>query len=36
MTYETIVVGKKNHLARITLNRPARLNAINSVIGRNY
>jgi len=34
MAYQTIIVGKKNHLARITLNRPDRLNAINSVMGR--
>ncbi|MDY6826872.1 MAG: enoyl-CoA hydratase/isomerase family protein [Bacillota bacterium] len=34
MAYETILVGKNNHVARITLNRPGRLNAINSVMGR--
>lgn len=34
MAYETIAVRKKSHVARITLDRPTRLNAINSVMGR--
>ena len=29
MTYETIILDKKEHVARITLNRPDRLNALN-------
>ena len=29
MTYETIIIDKKDHVARITLNRPDRLNALN-------
>jgi enoyl-CoA hydratase/carnithine racemase len=33
MAYETIIVEKKDHVARITLNRPQRLNAINSTLG---
>ncbi len=33
MAYETIIVEKRDHLARITLNRPQRLNAINSTLG---
>jgi len=33
MSYETIIVEKKDFIARITFNRPARLNAINSTLG---
>jgi enoyl-CoA hydratase/carnithine racemase len=33
MSYENIIVEKKDHVARITLNRPNRLNAINSALG---
>lgn len=33
MAYETIIVGKKDQVARITFNRPQRLNAINSTLG---
>ncbi|MCJ7806052.1 MAG: enoyl-CoA hydratase/isomerase family protein, partial [Clostridia bacterium] len=33
MNYETIIVEKKDHVARITFNRPQRLNAINSALG---
>lgn len=33
MNYETIVFEKKEHVARITFNRPHRLNAINSALG---
>jgi len=33
MSYETIVVEKKDYIARITFNRPERLNAINSTLG---
>ncbi len=33
MAYETIIVEKYDHVARITFNRPQRLNAINSVLG---
>ncbi len=33
MSYETIIVEKKDHVARITFNRPQRLNAINSALG---
>ena len=29
MTYETIILEKKDHVARVTLNRPERLNAAN-------
>lgn len=33
MAFETIIVEKRDHVARITLNRPQRLNAINSALG---
>lgn len=33
MSYETIIVEKKDHVARITFNRPERLNAVNSTLG---
>jgi len=33
MTYETIILETKDHVARITFNRPERLNAINSTLG---
>lgn len=33
MNYENIIVEKKDHVARITFNRPQRLNAINSALG---
>lgn len=33
MAYETILVEKKDRVARITFNRPQRLNAINSTLG---
>ncbi len=33
MSYETIIVEKRDHVARITFNRPQRLNAINSTLG---
>ncbi len=33
MAYETIIVEKNDHVARITFNRPQRLNAINSALG---
>ncbi len=33
MAYETILVDKGDHVARITFNRPQRLNAINSTLG---
>ncbi len=33
MSFETIVVEKKGNVARITLNRPHRFNAINSALG---
>ncbi len=33
MAYETIIVQKKDRVARITFNRPQRLNAINSTVG---
>ncbi len=33
MAYETIIVEKYDHVARITFNRPQRLNAINSILG---
>ena len=29
MTYNTIILDKKDHIARLTLNRPERLNALN-------
>ena len=29
MTYQTIILEKKDHVARLTLNRPERLNALN-------
>ena len=29
LTYQTIILDKKDHVARITLNRPERLNALN-------
>jgi 2-(1,2-epoxy-1,2-dihydrophenyl)acetyl-CoA isomerase len=33
MSYETILVDKKNQIARITLNRPSALNALNDQMG---
>ncbi len=33
MAYETIIFEKHNHVARIILNRPQKLNAINSKLG---
>jgi len=33
MAYETILLEKRDHVARITFNRPQRLNAINSTLG---
>ena len=33
MSFETIVVEKEGYVARITLNRPQRFNAINSALG---
>ncbi len=33
MAYETILMEKHDHVARITFNRPQRLNAINSTLG---
>ncbi len=33
MSFETIIVEKRDHVARLTLNRPERLNAINSALG---
>ncbi|MEW5784423.1 MAG: enoyl-CoA hydratase/isomerase family protein [Bacillota bacterium] len=33
MNFETIIVDKQGHVARITLNRPQRFNAINSALG---
>lgn len=33
MSYETIIVEKNDLIARITFNRPERLNAINSTLG---
>jgi enoyl-CoA hydratase len=33
MSFETIIVEKKSNVARITLNRPQRFNAINSTLG---
>lgn len=33
MSFETIIVEKKGYVARITLNRPHRFNAINSTLG---
>ncbi len=33
MAFETIIVEKSEHVARITFNRPQRLNAINSALG---
>lgn len=33
LSYETIIVEKKDHVARITFNRPDRLNAVNSTLG---
>ena len=29
MTYNTIILDKKDHIALLTLNRPERLNALN-------
>lgn len=34
MSYSTIIVDIKNHVATLTLNRPRKLNALNSVICR--
>ncbi len=36
MAYETIIVEKRDHVARITFNRPQRLNAINSTLGKEF
>lgn len=33
MSYETIIAEKKDRVARITFNRPDRLNAVNSTMG---
>jgi enoyl-CoA hydratase len=33
MSFETIIVAKEGHVARITLNRPQRFNAINAALG---
>jgi enoyl-CoA hydratase len=33
LAYETIIVEKKDHISRITFNRPERLNAVNSALG---
>ena len=33
MSFETIIVEKKGYVAKITLNRPQRLNAINAALG---
>ncbi len=32
MTYQTIILDKKDHIARLTLNRPERLNALNRLM----
>ena len=36
MGYETIIVEKKNQIARITLNRPSALNALNDQMGEEF
>lgn len=36
MAHETIIVEKREHVARITFNRPQRLNAINSILGKEF
>ncbi len=36
MDYETIIVEKRENVARITFNRPQRLNAINSTLGKEF
>jgi len=36
MGYETIIVEKKNQIARITLNRPDALNALNDQMGEEF
>ena len=36
MSYETIILDKKDHIATITLNRPDRLNSVNAQVSQEF